>query len=75
MEYTTLKMRPALRDRLKVIAAKEKVPMVDMVERWITGYEDAERPSKSAEEILKLKNKKEKTVLELMAERDGWKKP
>jgi hypothetical protein len=47
---------------LKVIAAKEKVPMVELVERWIREYEVNEmiHPPKSPEELLRIAQEKQK---------------
>jgi hypothetical protein len=61
MEFVNLKVRPALRDRLKVIAAKEKVPMTELVERWIREYEVNEmiHPPKSPEELLRIAQEKQ----------------
>ena len=60
MEFVNLKMRPALRDRLKIIAAKEGVSMVGMVEHWIVGYEVSEQvqPPRKPEELLQLSKMK-----------------
>lgn len=57
MERKNLAMPEALRDRFKIIAAKEKMPMVDLIERWVVEYEKGEQvpPPKTAAELLKLK--------------------
>lgn len=61
MKFVNLAMRPALRDRLKVIAAKEKVSMVGMVEHWIVGYEASEvPPPKTAAELLRITKERER---------------
>jgi hypothetical protein len=61
MTYVHLNLQAALRDRLKVIAAKEKVPMVELVERWIREYEVNEmiHPPKSPEELLRIAQEKQ----------------